>query len=275
VGVPPRRDPTTRDCNRALWLLGLEPPVTSAEVTAAYRERVARTHPDRHAGTAAKEAAAATLTRALNDARATLETWIASENDWPGRAGATAVRFGEEPEPWPERAPAEEAAAVCRRTGLRAGDLVRIWPYDDEPVTVTGTDVDGPDEPVWVRLDDRSGVRADRVRLAAYQCPVCGDCAGPAVDAPNVRPCPPCLVDLRRLEQSAADAPRIRRAIEARATAGLATADAIGDDRLVDRARERRRWARRLVEAGPDDLHAALLAAFGRAFERWGARVVA
>ena len=56
----------------------------------------------------------------------------------------------------------------------------------------------------------------------------------------------------------------------AAATAGEAEADAIGDGRFVDRARERRRWARRLITAQPDDLHAALLGAFGSAWERWG-----
>ncbi len=271
-----RRDPTVRDCARALWLLGLEAPVTGPEISAAYRTRVARTHPDRHAGSAAKEAAAATLTRALNDARAVLETWIAEDRDWPSRRGPTAVRFGPEPEPWPEREPEPEPAAVCRRTGLRAGDRVRLWPFDEAPVVVAGTESDGPEEPVWVRLaEGGAAVRADRVRLAAFACPVCGDCAGPSVEEPSIRPCPACLVDLRRLAQSASEADRIRRAIEARATAGLATATNLGDYRMVDRARERRRWARRLVEAGPDDLHAALLAAFGRAYERWGASVVA
>ncbi len=271
-----RRDPTVRDCRRALWLLGLQAPVTAAQVTAAYRSRVARTHPDRHAGSESKEAAAVTLTRALNDARAVLEDWIASERDWPGNGGPTPVRLGPEPEePWTGRPPEPEVAAVCRRSGLRAGDLIRLWPYDGEPVAVLGTEADGPEEPVWVRLDDRAAVRADRVRLASFACPVCGDCAGPVAESPSIRPCPACLVDLRRLEQSADEAPRIRRAIEARATAGLATATSLGDGRLVDRARERRRWSRRLLEAGPEDLHAALLAAFGRAYERWGARVVA
>jgi len=41
---------------------------------------------------------------------------------------------------------------------------------------------------------------------------------------------------------------------------------------MLDRARERNRWARRLVGAGPDDLHAALLSAFTNAYDRWGER---
>ena len=92
-----------RTCLRALWLLGLEPPVTRAEVTAAWRERVQRTHPDRHAS-AGKERAAEVLTRALNDARETLDAWITSGQPWPARAGAVTVSpDGNPPEPGPER----------------------------------------------------------------------------------------------------------------------------------------------------------------------------
>jgi hypothetical protein len=86
-----------------------------------------------------------------------------------------------------------------------------------------------------------------------------------------VRPCPDCLVDLRRLERHAAEAGRVRSAIEARAQAGIATADGIGDERMSERARERRGWARRLRAAEPDDLHAALISAFTNAFDRWAA----
>ena len=205
-----------------------------------------------------------------------LEDWIASDRDWPGNGGPTPVRLGPEPEePWTGRPPEPEVAAVCRRSGLRAGDLVRLWPYDGEPVARPRH---RGRRPRGARLGaagrPRGGARRPRA-ARAFACPVCGDCAGPAAESPSIRPCPACLVDLRRLEQSADEAPRIRRAIEARATAGLATATSLGDERLVDRARERRRWSRRLLEAGPEDLHAALLAAFGRAYERWGARVVA
>jgi hypothetical protein len=262
---------TGRDCARALWLLGLAPPVTRDEVTVAWRERVARTHPDRYATAPAKAEAAAVLTRALNDARRVLNGWIDERREWPS-AGAGPVIF-DPPDPWPERPPADEPTQVCRRTGFRAGDRVRLWPYDADVHEVTGTEVDGVDGPVWVLLADAPANRAERVRLAAFGCPVCGACAGPEVDDPAVRPCPDCLVDLRRLEDRPAEATRIRRAIEARSEAGLATAHDIGDDRLVDRARERQRWARRLRDAGADDLHAALLAAFGRAWERWGSPV--
>ena len=120
-------------------------------------------------------------------------------------------------------------------------------------------------------LADGGEAPADRVRLAAFACPVCGICAGPAVAQPVVRPCPDCLVDLRRLERRASEAGRVRSAIEARAQAGMAAATGLGDERLAERARDRRGWARRLRAAPPDDLHAALLSAFTNAFDRWAA----
>ncbi len=266
-----RRGPSVADCRRALWLLGVTPPVDHAGVLRAWRARVAQTHPDRHLGDERREEAAATLTRALNDARATLDRWIDEDRDWPPQAGGLQeVRF-DTPEPWPERKAETEAAPVDPRTGLRAGDRVRIWPYDGDVQVVDGTEYDHRDRSTWVSLVGREGaVRADKIRLAAFSCPTCGACAGPRVDHPSIRPCPDCLIDLRRLERTAAEAPRIRKAIEARARAGEAHAADIGDPRFMDRARERRRWARRLVTADSDDLHAALLSAFGGAWERWG-----
>lgn len=264
-----RQSYTAAECRRALWLLGVEPPLDGKAVLAAWRRRVAQTHPDRHLGDAGREEAAATLTRALNEAREVLDWWIAEDLDWPA-AGPRTVRF-DEPEPWPEREPEPAVATVDPLTGLRAGDRVRVWPFDGDLLTVVDTEFDQRDSSSWVRLAGQdAAVRADRVRLAAFSCPTCGACAGPLVDDPEVRPCPDCLVDLRRLERAPQEADRIRRAIEARATAGEAEAEAIGDGRFADRARERRRWARRLITAGPDDLHAALLGAFGSAWERWG-----
>jgi predicted nucleic acid-binding Zn-ribbon protein len=109
--------------------------------------------------------------------------------------------------------------------------------------------------------------------LAAYQCPACGRCAGPAVERPLLRPCPDCLADLRALERRPDDTRRVRSAIEARAEAGLAEARALRDERLEQRAESRRRWARSLRRAGSDDLRAALLSAFTNAFDRWTAPV--
>jgi hypothetical protein len=266
----PRRLTSDRDCARALWLLGLQAPVTADELTVAYRARISQAHPDRHLGSAAREEAANTLTRALNDARAVVSEWIGSGREWPhaSAAAANGSRPPARPRPAPTPAP---PAPVCRRTGLRAGDLVRVWPYDGDARAVAGTIVGGRYAPAWVVLDDGTEVPAERVRLAAFACPVCGICAGPAVDHPVLRPCPDCLVDLRRLERRAAEAARVRSAIEARAEAGMAAANGLGDERLAERARDRRGWARRLRAAPAEDLHAALVSAFTNAFDRWAA----
>ena len=48
-----------------------------------------------------------------------------------------------------------------------------------------------------------------------------------------VRPCPPCLIDLRRLEARPVEADRIRSGIEARAIAGRAAAEGPDDSELV------------------------------------------
>jgi hypothetical protein len=268
----PRRSTSERDCARALWLLGLTPPVSADELTSAYRARISQAHPDRHVGSATRSEAANTLTRALNDARAVVAEWIGSGREWPAPPSSARTSTGRRT---PARsAPPEPArpAPVCPRTGLRAGDLVRVWPYEGDARPVAGTIV-GPSRysPAWVVLADGGEVPADRVRLAAFACPVCGICAGPAVEHPIVRPCPDCLVDLRRLERRASEATRVRSAIEARAQAGMAAADGLGDDHLAERARDRRGWARRLRSAPPDDLHAALLSAFTNAFDRWAA----
>ena len=259
------RPASQRDCARALWLLGIEPPVTPAQLQAAYRARMTQAHPDRHVDSEARSEAANVLSRALNAARDLVAEWIASDREWPRLGG-------------PEEAGARTAAArdpvpapVCRRTGLRAGDLVRVWPYDGEVEVVAGTEPDR--DRTWVILRDRGAVRSDHVMLAAYQCPACGRCAGPAVEHPLLRPCPDCLADLRALERRPTETVRVRSAIEARAEAGLAEARALRDQRLEQRAEARRRWARSLRRAGPDDLRAALLSAFTNAFDRWTAPV--
>ena len=241
------------------------PPVTDDELARAWKSRVARTHPDLHLSSQQRSEAATVLTRALNDARDTVAAWIESGREWPQPSMAGQRRRTAQPPPQPQPA----SAAVCRRTGLRAGDRVRVWPYDDDPVAVRGTEVG--DGVVWVLLTGGSAAPADRVRLAAFGCPICGACEGPVDGAVVTRPCADCLRDLRRLEQRPGEAGRIRAAIEARSEAGRATARTLTSDWLATRAAERGRWARRLRTAGPDDLHAALLGAFTRAFERWAA----
>jgi len=222
-------------------------------------------HPDRHVDSEARSEAANVLSRALNAARDLVADWIASDREWPRLGGPeeAGVRTAAARDPVP--------APVCRHTGLRAGDLVRVWPYDGEVEVVAGTEPDR--DRTWVILRDRGAVRSDHVMLAAYQCPACGRCAGPAVEHPLLRPCPDCLADLRALERRPTETLRVRSAIEARAEAGLAEARALRDQRLEQRAEARRRWARSLRRAGPDDLRAALLSAFTNAFDRWTAPV--
>jgi hypothetical protein len=257
--------PTAADCSRALWLLGLTPPVDAEELARAWRARVRRSHPDRHAGSESRAAAATLVTTAVNDARRVVADWIESGREWPmpdgvrARAATAAVPRRPAPEP--------RVRAVCTRTGLRAGDAVRVLPYGDQLRTVAGTDVHGGR--VWVLFTDGASEAAPRVRLAAYSCPVCGQCEGPEDETMRVRPCPECLADLHRLERRASDAPRVRSAIEARAELGRSAALSMTSPALAQRADERRRWARRLRGAGEDDLRAALLGAFTRAYDRW------
>jgi len=228
---------------------------------------MAQAHPDLHHDSDARREAANVLSRALNGARDLVADWMASERDWPRLAGPGCAQ-----EPAAPRSESEPVPApVCRRTGLRAGDLVRVWPYDGDVEVVAGTEADG--ERTWVILRDRGAVPSARVMLAAYQCPACGRCAGPAVEHPLLRPCPDCLADLRALERRPGETRRVRSAIEARAEAGLAEARALRDERLAQRAESRRRWARSLRRAGPDDLRSALLSAFTHAFDRWTAPV--
>ncbi|MDX6593538.1 MAG: hypothetical protein QOJ13_2734 [Gaiellales bacterium] len=251
------------ECARALWLLGLEPPVERDELARAWKLRVARTHPDLHAQSERRSEAATVLTTAINQARDTVSAWIDSGREWPAPSGKPKA---------PKRRRQQPAeATICRHTGLRAGDLVRVRPYDMEPLTVRGTELEAGAGVVWVLLADGSAAPAAHVRLAAFGCPVCGACEGPVNGNVVTRPCGDCLRDLRRLEQRATEAPRIRSAIEARSEGGRATARVLDSEWLEHRAHERCRWARRLRTAGDDDLRAALLGAFTRAFEQWAA----
>ncbi len=272
-----RTRPTERDCARALWLLGLQPPVNERQLRSAFKARLLRSHPDLHADSDDRTRAATVLTRALNDARAVVAGWIESERPWPKPGLAGEVDDWDEPpleDDDEDRPPPPEPAPVCRHTGLRAGDRVRVWPYDEDVEArlevVAGTDHHPGAQTTWVQLAGGGGTRSDRIRLAAFSCPVCGMCEGPRVSEPTIRPCPACLLDLRLLENRPGEARRIRSAIEARSQAGVAIAKGLADGSMYDRARDRNRWARRLAEAEPDDLRAALLSAFTNAYDRWG-----
>jgi hypothetical protein len=232
------------------------------ELARAWKLRVARTHPDLHAQSERRTEAATVLTTAINQARDVVSAWIESGREWPAPSGKPK-------RPRPVHRP--EEPTICRHTGLRAGDRVRVRPYDADPVAVRSTELSAGDGVVWVLLADGSAIPAGQVRLAAFGCPVCGACEGPVDDRVVTRPCADCLRDLRRLEQRPGEAGRIRSAIESRSEAGRATARGLDSEWLEHRAHERSRWARRLRTAGEDDLRAALLGAFTRAFDRWAA----
>ena len=261
--MPRRTSP--RDCARALWLLGIEPPVTSAQLQAAYRARIAQAHPDLHLDSEARTEAANVLSRAINEARDLVSEWIAADRDWPALAGSRAAsRSPAPPDPMP--------APVCRRTGLRAGDLVRVWPYDGDVEVVAGTEIDR--EQAWVILRDRGAVRARpgdarRVPVPGVR-PVRrpgGRAAACCDRAPSASPtCAPSSAGRTRRAGCEAPSRPARRP-------GLAEARVLRDERLEQRAESRRRWARGLRRAGPDDLRAALVSAFTNAFDRWTAPV--
>jgi hypothetical protein len=246
-----------------LWLLGLDPPVAHPELNRAWRARVAQAHPDLHGASAERAAAANLLTGALNDARRLVGEWIDSGREWPEPETGTAAQTPPAPSSPPPPPPADPSS------GFRPGDSVRTWPFDGEPLTVERTERDHDGKRLWVVFAEGGAEPASRVAPAVYSCPVCGLCAGPERERYAVRPCLECVADLHRLDARPGDAPRIRAAIEARAEAGRVNAAALADPDLEQRAVERRRWARRLKAAEPDDLHAALLAAFSRAYERW------
>ena len=97
-------------CARALWLLGLQPPVTQSQLAAAFRARIRQAHPDRHIGSSERTNAATVMTRAITEARAVVADWIESGREWPDARGRRVLRF-DEPEPWPEREPQPETGA--------------------------------------------------------------------------------------------------------------------------------------------------------------------
>ena len=92
----------------------------------------------------------------MNDARDTVQLWMASGREWPqpSMGGRPA------PRPVPAAEPEPASAAICRHTGLRAGDRVRVWPFDDEPATVRGTELEPGPGIVWVLLTDGSAHEA-------------------------------------------------------------------------------------------------------------------
>ena len=81
--------PPTPQIARAQWLLGLDAPESAEEIRRAWKERVARTHPDRNAERAS---AATRVTAAFNQARELCEWWLEAGEPWPKPMPPEALR---------------------------------------------------------------------------------------------------------------------------------------------------------------------------------------
>ena len=260
------RAPSRVQIARAQWLLGLDAPASTEEIRNAWKERVARTHPDRNAERAG---AATRVTAAFNQARELLEWWLEAGEPWPKPMPPDALRA-----PEPERVVRPPARTPEQnRSSFRAGDLVaRFVPGRDpaqEPVLTvraSGTDEDGR-----IELDDGSSASPADLVPVAYGCPVCGKCSGPAVERPALRPCPECLEELVRLERSERAVEPALRGIRSRARAGRATAAELGDSGLEELARERFRWAESVGRRPREERRGRLLAAYAHAYALWAA----
>ena len=105
----------------------------------------------------------------------------------------------------------------------------------------------------------------------AYGCPVCGNCSGPAVERPALRPCQPCLAELVQLERSERAVEPALRGVRSRARAGRATASELGDHGLEELARERYRWAEGVARRPREERRGKMLAAYAHAYALWAA----
>jgi hypothetical protein len=260
------RAPSRTQIARAQWLLGVDAPESTDEIRRAWKERVARTHPDRNADRAG---AATRVTAAFNQARELCEWWFEAGEAWPKPMPPEALRT-----PEPERAVRPAARTPQQnRSSFRAGDLVaRVIPGRDpasEPVLVVRSA--GTEEGGRVELEDGSSAAPADLAPVAYGCPVCGLCSGPAVERPALRPCPPCLADLVQLERSERAVEPALRGIRSRARAGRATAAELGDNGLEVLARERYGWAEGVGRRPREERRGRMLAAYAHAYALWAA----
>ena len=264
-----RRAPRTSDCARALWLLGLQPPVDPDELAAAWKRRV-------DAGTPrpARRVRAAQRGRDRADARAERRPGHGAE------PGSRAAASGRSP-PW-EDAPCRLSPShslIRNRPRPRSASTPACGPATacaPGPTTATRWPYAAPR---WRRAQAPSGccwpTARPPLRTACGWRHTAAPSAAPArarSTAPSSRaPAATASATCAGWSSGRPRAPRIRTAIEARSEAGRATARSLDSAWLGERAAERGRWARRLRLASPEDLHAALLGAFTRAFERWAA----
>jgi hypothetical protein len=260
------RAPSRTQIARAQWLLGVDAPESTDEIRRAWKERVARTHPDRNADRAG---AATRVTAAFNQARELCEWWFEAGEAWPKPMPPEALRT-----PEPERAVRPPARTPQQnRSSFRAGDLVaRVIPGRDpasEPVLAVRSA--GTEEGGRVELEDGTSAAPGDLAPVAFGCPVCGLCSGPAVERPALRPCPPCLADLVQLERSERAVEPALRGIRSRARAGRATAAELGDNGLEVLARERYGWAEGVGRRPREERRGRMLAAYAHAYALWAA----
>ena len=251
---------------RAQWLLGLDAPASTEEIRNAWKERVARTHPDRNAERAG---AATRVTAAFNQARELCEWWLDADEAWPKPMPPEALRA-----PEPERVVRPPARTPEQnRSSFRVGDLVVRAVPGREPaqervlsVRASGTGEDGR-----VELEDGSSAPPADLVPVAYGCPVCGKCSGPAVERPALRPCPECLEELVRRERSDRAVAPALRGFRSRARGGRAPAAALGDSGREELARERFRWAESVGRRPREERRGRILAAYAHAYALWAA----
>ena len=257
------RAPSYPQIARAQWLLGLDAPESQEEIRRAWKERVARTHPDRNAERAN---AATRVTAAFNQARELCEWWLEAGEAWPKPMAPEALREAE-----PERVVRPPARTPEQnRSSFRPGDLVVRSLPGREPA----------DEPLLtVRAISRrmaaSSSRTARPRPRPSSCPsptgvpCAGSAAVPPSSGPALRPCPPCLAELVQLERSERAVEPALRGIRSRARAGRATAAELGDSGLEELARERYRWAEGVGRRPREERRGRMLAAYAHAYALW------
>ena len=212
------RAPSYPQIARAQWLLGLDAPESADEIRRAWKERVARTHPDRNAERAG---AATRVTAAFNQARELLRVVARGGRavaEAHGARGAARARAGARRAPARAHAGAEPLVLPCRRPrdARRAGARSRLR------AGAHRAGDGGPGRTTRVELDDGSSAAPADLVPVAYGCPVCGHCSGPAVERPALRPCPACLAELVQLERSDRAVEPALRGASARAPAPAA-----------------------------------------------------
>jgi hypothetical protein len=261
------RAPSRVQIARAQWLLGVDAPETPEEIRRAWKERVARTHPDRNVERAR---AATRVTVAFNQARELCEWWLEAGEAWPKPMPPEALRA-----PEPERVVKPPARTPEQnRSSFRAGDhVVRALPGRDAATEqqVLIVRASGSAENGRIELEDGTTAAPSDLVPVAYGCPVCGQCSGPAVERPALRPCPACLAELVQLERSERAVEPALLGIRSRARAGRATAAELGDSGLEELARERYRWAEGVGRRPREERRGKMLAAYAHAYALWAA----